>query len=159
MAVGTEPRTSVCTRSREWVSLRLDGELSMLERRMLDRHLDRCPECRAFSERVAEISGLMRESVLETPASAVDVTVFRRSRRVHATRTALRSAAAAAVVVCAVGAGVALPVGEDDEVPPGLLVVVTDDVEAANEGEILRRERASVPSQADEVARGFREVL
>jgi predicted anti-sigma-YlaC factor YlaD len=159
MTVGSEPRSSVCTRSREWASLRLDGELSMLERRMLDGHLDRCTECRAFSEHVAAASGLMRDSALEAPTHSVDVSVFRRSRRVHATRTTLRSAAAAAAVACAVGAGVALPVGEGDQISPGLLVVVADDVENANEGEILRQERAAVPPQADEVARGFREVL
>lgn len=159
MTVGLEPRRSVCTRSREWASLRLDGELSMLERRMLDGHLDRCPDCSAFAEHVAAVSGLMRESALEAPAHTVDVSVFRRSRRVRATRTTLRSAAAAAAVACAVGAGIMLPVGEDDQISPGLLVVVADDAETTNEGEILRAERAAVPPQADEVARGFREVL
>jgi hypothetical protein len=159
MTVEHQPRRAACTRSREWASLRLDGELSMLERRMLDGHLDRCPDCRAFAERVTAVSGLMRESVLEAPVHTVDVSVFRRSRRVHATRTTLRSAAAAAAVACAVGAGIMLPVGGDDPSSPGLLIVVADDAEDTNEGEILRQERAAVPPQADEVARGFREVL
>ncbi len=159
MTVGHEPRRSVCTRSREWASLRLDGELSMLERRMLDGHLDRCPGCRAFAEHVTAVSSLMRESAQEAPVHTVDVSAFRRSRRVHATRTALRSAAAAAAVACAVGAGIMLPVGDGDQISPGLLVVVADDAEDTNEGEILRQERAAVPPQADEIARGFREVL
>ena len=43
------PRHSVvCERGREWISLRLDGELSELAQKMLDSHLARCPECRVL---------------------------------------------------------------------------------------------------------------
>ena len=39
----------LCARTRFWVSLRIDGELSQLECALLDAHLSRCPECREFA--------------------------------------------------------------------------------------------------------------
>lgn len=39
----------LCARTRFWVSLRIDGELSQLEGALLDAHLGRCPECREFA--------------------------------------------------------------------------------------------------------------
>ena len=39
-----------CETSREWVSLRLDGELSELEEAMLRRHVAGCADCRTFEE-------------------------------------------------------------------------------------------------------------
>ncbi|MGL6280460.1 MAG: zf-HC2 domain-containing protein [Gaiella sp.] len=154
--------SAVCTRSREWTSLRLDGELSSLERRMLDRHLGRCGDCRAFAASLTGVTELMRATEPEALARPVDVAPFRRSRQIRVTRVAMRSAAAAAMVVCAVAAGALLPFGGTDKraaPTPGLLLVVAEDTEMPNEGEILRQERAASPSQADAVARGFREVL
>ena len=39
-----------CERAREWASLRLDDELSVLEEEILERHLDFCDACRRFEE-------------------------------------------------------------------------------------------------------------
>lgn len=126
---------------------------------MLDRHLDRCPDCASFAEQLTLLTGLMREAVDEAPARPISITAGRRSRRIHATRATLRVASAAAALACAIGVGVLLPVGGGESIEPGLLVVVQDEEGMVNEGEVLRRERAAVPPQADEVARGFREVL
>src|SRR5438105_15623602 len=60
------PRHSVvCERGREWISLRLDGELSELAQKMLDAHLARCPECRAFEAEAAVTTRMLRATPLE----------------------------------------------------------------------------------------------
>lgn len=159
MTVRQETRHSVCARSREWVSLELDGELSMLERRMLDGHLERCPGCRAFSDQVTGITGLVRSAEAEVPSRTIHVTARRRPRPVSVTRTVMRSATAAAAIACAVAIGIVLPLGGDDDVSPGLLVVVPVDAEVVNDGEILRQERSEPPTRAGDPVRGFREVL
>ena len=41
----------LCERSREWISLRLDGELSELAEKMLESHLARCAACHYPLER------------------------------------------------------------------------------------------------------------
>ena len=50
----------LCERGREWISLRLDGELSELARKMLDSHLARCADCSAFEQQVSEIALQLR---------------------------------------------------------------------------------------------------
>ena len=60
------PRNSfLCDRGREWISLRLDGELSELAQKMLDSHLVRCGDCRAFEEQVSGIALQLRSAPLE----------------------------------------------------------------------------------------------
>jgi predicted anti-sigma-YlaC factor YlaD len=60
------PRHSVlCERSREWISLRLDGELSELAEKMLESHLARCAGCRAFETDVTASTRLVRTTPLE----------------------------------------------------------------------------------------------
>jgi predicted anti-sigma-YlaC factor YlaD len=159
MTVGHETRTSVCERSREWVSLQLDGELSMLERRMLDVHLERCPGCRAFSDQVTGITGLVRIAEAEVPTRSIHVAVRRHPRNLGVTRRVMRSATAAAAIACAVAIGVVLPFGGGNDVSPGLLVVVPVDAEVVNDGEILRQERSEPPSRAGDPVRGFRQVM
>jgi anti-sigma factor RsiW len=56
---------ALCHRSREWISLRLDGELSELAAKMLDAHLARCAECRAFEAGVAAATRHVRTAPLE----------------------------------------------------------------------------------------------
>ena len=48
----------LCERSREWISLRLDGELSELAEKMLESHLARCAACRTFESDVEVTSRL-----------------------------------------------------------------------------------------------------
>jgi ferric-dicitrate binding protein FerR (iron transport regulator) len=57
-----------CARAREWVSLRLDGELSELERLLLRRHLARCEGCRAFAESARATAELIRSTPQQTPS-------------------------------------------------------------------------------------------
>jgi len=50
MAMRPQPHT--CDRAREWVSLRLDDEISELEDALLEAHLRRCGACREYEANV-----------------------------------------------------------------------------------------------------------
>ena len=83
-----------CERAREWASLRLDDELSVLEEEILERHLDVCDACRRFEEGMRVSTVRIRTTPLEMPARQMPVP----SRRVVVTRqrkwTAMVAAAA-----------------------------------------------------------------
>src|SRR5947208_15888944 len=77
------PTSFLCERGREWISLRLDGELSELAQKMLDSHLARCPECRAFEEQVAGLALQLRAAPLEQLERPIEI-VPRRQRMLPA---------------------------------------------------------------------------
>jgi predicted anti-sigma-YlaC factor YlaD len=91
----------LCERGREWISLRLDGELSELAQKMLDSHLARCPECREFEEQVSAIALQLRAAPLEQLERPVEIVGrrFRVPARVWSLGAAAASVAAAAVGV------------------------------------------------------------
>ena len=94
---------TVCTRVREQVSLELDGELSQLERRMLDMHLERCPRCAAYAADVRDFTERMRsapQALMQRP-----VVVSRRGRLAG---IRLQSGMAAAFALAALGLGTQL---------------------------------------------------
>jgi anti-sigma factor RsiW len=96
------PQT-VCARVREQVSLELDGELSQLEARMLETHLDRCPRCAAYAADVRDFTDRMRtapRALMQRPV------VVRRPRRLTAVR--LQIGAAAGLALAALGLGAQL---------------------------------------------------
>ena len=72
-----------CDRFREQASLSLDGELSQLERRMLDAHLARCPSCSAFAVEVTAFTEDLRAAPLERPRRPI---VVQRPRRIATAR-------------------------------------------------------------------------
>jgi predicted anti-sigma-YlaC factor YlaD len=90
---------SHCERSRRWVSLDLDGELSELERGLLDRHLRDCGECRRFAGDNARFTFALRSAAPELAASLVRLPAGPRRRR---------SAEFVAVVVAAAAMGASL---------------------------------------------------
>jgi predicted anti-sigma-YlaC factor YlaD len=92
---------SVCRRVRAQVSLRLDGELSQLEVRMLDVHLGRCADCREYAADVERFTAQLRAAPLETLASPAFVERGRR-RLAHARLQGGAVAAAMAIVVIGV---------------------------------------------------------
>jgi predicted anti-sigma-YlaC factor YlaD len=96
----------LCERSREWISLRLDGELSELAEKMLESHLARCAGCRAFESDAAAITGLVRTAPLERPQEPIAVP---RGRRLALVRPAGAVAATAAAVALGLAAFVNLP--------------------------------------------------
>lgn len=89
------PRSVVCDRVRSQISLRLDGELSQLESRMVDAHLVRCPECLAFETGAVLVTEQLRSAPLEPLAQPVVVT---RPARTWVARAQLGMAAALALV-------------------------------------------------------------
>lgn len=91
----------LCERARDWASLRLDAEISEFEAALLDAHLARCAECRAFADEVVQITGALRSAELEP----LRVPVVLPRRRVPARTHAFRASAAAALVLAAAGAG------------------------------------------------------
>jgi predicted anti-sigma-YlaC factor YlaD len=82
-----------CARASEWVSLRLDGQLSEFEELLLGAHLERCPDCKSYS---ATVTGLTR-ALRATPLAQPSVT-FEAPRRTRARSVGLRAVSAAAAV-------------------------------------------------------------
>jgi predicted anti-sigma-YlaC factor YlaD len=89
-----------CSRAREWASLRLDGELSELERLLLRRHLSRCAGCREFTDAVVRATEVVRTTPDEKPARAVEHSWPPARRR---KRYGLAAVAAAAAIGATVG--------------------------------------------------------
>ena len=57
-----QSRSWACDRARQAVSLRLDGELSQIERALLDRHIERCPDCAVFAADASSFTQALRVS-------------------------------------------------------------------------------------------------
>ena len=96
MALRPQPHT--CDRAREWVSLRLDDEISELEDALLEAHLHRCGACREYEATVRGAVLALRARPLER----MDEPIVVAGRR----RAMLRPAAVArvaAVVAAVVG--------------------------------------------------------
>jgi len=96
---------TVCTRVREQVSLELDGEVSQLEQRMLETHLDRCPRCAAYAADVRDFTERMRSAphaFIQRPV------VVRRRRRGSLTAIRVQAGVAAAFALAALGLGTQL---------------------------------------------------
>src|SRR5437763_3704452 len=72
----------LCARARFWVSLRVDGELSELERALLDAHLVRCADCRAYATGVAGVTDALRSAPLVAATPIVVAAPGRPRRRV-----------------------------------------------------------------------------
>src|SRR5215475_7449217 len=85
-----------CDRTRERVSLDLDGELSPHELSLLERHLTGCPDCADFASNVARTSDLLRSAPLEQPPA------FMLPRRRPALRFSVGVGAAVASTAAAV---------------------------------------------------------
>ena len=98
----TFPATNslLCERTRGWLSLRLDGELSEFERALMDAHLGCCAECRAFEVDVAAFTTALREAPPERLGEPVAL-----PRRPRRPAHGIRVAAAAAAVLVAAGVG------------------------------------------------------
>jgi predicted anti-sigma-YlaC factor YlaD len=95
---------SECSRARESVSCRLDGELTELEAARLDDHLRECADCSAYARELHALATELRSAPLERP----NFTVFVATRRRPLVR--LQTMAAAAAVV-AIAAGSSFAVG------------------------------------------------
>jgi predicted anti-sigma-YlaC factor YlaD len=97
-----EPRAMLCDRTREWVALRLDGELSEFETAIMRPHLERCASCRAFADDVAAIAKEIRSTPYEPVPRPVAISA---PRRFGIPLRHVQVAAAAALVLVAAGLG------------------------------------------------------
>jgi anti-sigma factor RsiW len=114
----------VCERGREWISLRLDGELSELAEKMLESHLARCAGCRAFEADAVAATGLIRSTPLEQLEQPLSLP---RGRRLAlSTRRVSAAAAGAAAVVLGLGAFLNLPSASSKAGAPPVHVVNSD---------------------------------
>jgi predicted anti-sigma-YlaC factor YlaD len=86
------------------ISLLLDGELSQLERRMLDAHLAQCADCAAYSDDVSSFTDRLRYAPVLAPERRV---VVRRPRRAVAARLQVGLVAGLALVALGLGTRVA----------------------------------------------------
>lgn len=82
-----------CAHVCEWVSLRLDSQLSDFEDVLLEAHLERCPDCCAFAETMTQLTEILRATPLEEPTFA-----FQLPRRSGAWAHGLRAASAVAAL-------------------------------------------------------------
>ncbi len=91
--------TDACTRARERASLRVDGELALLEAVSLRGHLRICADCRAFASGVERVVCELRSAPLEVPE--LQIALPRRRYRSFAALAplAVASAAIAAALV------------------------------------------------------------
>lgn len=67
-----------CGRARTWAALAPDGELSMLELRLLQAHIQRCPACARVAADIEAISDAIRSAPLESPSAQFTLPVLRR---------------------------------------------------------------------------------
>jgi anti-sigma factor RsiW len=85
-----------CERAREWSSLRLDDELSVLEEEILERHLAACAACREFDAGVRSATEALRSARAEVPSRRVSIPAESARRTVRRRRAGLLAAAALA---------------------------------------------------------------
>lgn len=132
-----------CDRAREWVSLRLDGELSPLEGELLDRHLEACPGCRAYEDDVRWATDVLRLTPQERPSRRVTLPAPVRTRLTGRRLTAVAAAAALAVGALA-GALVERPSSQPPATGPTEVSFLSNDVKQLRD---LPRTRILSPVQ------------
>ena len=104
-------RGVLCERARSWAALSPDGELSELERKLLESHTERCPSCADFAVQVAAIAAELREAALEPVPQPVAIPMRRRRPAYGRMRTV---GAAAAVALMALGITARAPLSNGD---------------------------------------------
>jgi predicted anti-sigma-YlaC factor YlaD len=92
-----QPRN--CDRARAWVSLRLDDEISELEERLLETHLQGCASCREFE---ASVRGAVVALRGQPPERIEHPVVVAGRRRLPVRLRAVASVAAVVAVVVGV---------------------------------------------------------
>jgi Putative zinc-finger len=132
MDMAMHPTGVLCERARSWAALAPDGELSELERKLLDAHIVRCSPCAHFALQVAEIAAELRRAALQPLPQPVTVPIWRR-RPVYARLRAVGAAAAVAVMALGVASRAPLSASERNTIE---LPQVTNFANAAPEREV-----------------------
>ena len=97
-------RESRCERTRAWAALAPDGELAVLERRLLDAHLAHCAACRSFADDVAAIAAELRAAAAERSARRLTLPAAPARRSAGARLRAVASVAAVAAMALGIAA-------------------------------------------------------
>jgi len=113
--VTASTRETRCERTRTWAALAPDGELAVLERRLLDAHLVHCIACRSFADDVAAIAAELRAAAAERAARRVVLPVAPIRRT--AARRLRAGTSVAAVAAMALGIAVRTPLAEHGDRP------------------------------------------
>ena len=146
-------RTPRCDRVRARASLAPDGELSVLEQRLVAAHLARCADCRAFSTDVAAVAAELRAARALRPGRRFALPAAAARRTAYARARAVGAVAVVAAMAFGIALRAPLPAGEDG--------VSTPDATAASAGaeqtiRQLRREALLAPVlYSDRPARSF----
>lgn len=96
-------RQPACDRARTWLSLRLDGELSEIERALLEAHLARCERCSAAAAGTEAVTRAIRAVPLESPTVRLSVPRLRARGSLHAFYGAAAAMLSTVVVLTGLG--------------------------------------------------------
>lgn len=107
------PTGILCERARTWAAMAPDGELSELERKLLDAHVQRCAACAHFAVEVAAVAAELRATALQQLSRPVSVPIWRQ-RPVYARFRAVGAAAAVAVMALGIASRAPLTPSERD---------------------------------------------
>ena len=113
MVMADHPTGALCERARAWAALAPDGELSELERKLLEAHVRRCSACARFAVEVAALAAELRAAALQPLPRPVSVPLWRR-RPAYARLRAVGAAAAVAVMALGVASRAPLAPSESD---------------------------------------------
>ncbi|MGH3132120.1 MAG: zf-HC2 domain-containing protein, partial [Gaiellaceae bacterium] len=101
----------LCDRTREWVALSLDGELSEFESALMTAHLERCEPCRVFQVELGAITAELRSRPLETLRRPIELPARRRFVPARHVQIAAAAALVVGAAALAIGAIVVPQVG------------------------------------------------
>ena len=107
------PGRVLCDRARAWAALLPDRELSELERKLVDRHLAGCADCRAFAFDVAAVAELIRKEELVPLPHPVSVPSWRRHSAIPGRLGSLGAAAAVALMAIGIASRSPLPMTDE----------------------------------------------
>jgi ferric-dicitrate binding protein FerR (iron transport regulator) len=129
---------SRCERARAWAALAPDGELAMLESRLLEAHLAHCADCRSFAEQVTAIAAELRAAAVERSSRRLVLPAAPGRRAPARVRSV---ASVAAVAAMADGIAMQAPIGDPERPssPPAAAPADVDDAEL-HTIRLLRRE-------------------
>ena len=148
------PRGVLCDRARAWATLAPDGELSVLERKLLGSHLDRCDACADFAVRVAAVAAELRAASLQPLPRPVSVPVWRR-RQAYARVRTIGAAAAVAAMALGLAGRAPLSTGERDKLQLPRVTNFANNVDKEVALIIRRAENDQARSHLRSTAEGF----
>jgi anti-sigma factor RsiW len=124
-----------CERTRELLSLELDGELSQLDAARLESHLVRCPQCAALKTELTGLTLALRAAPLEQLERPISLP----QRMRWSLRPLQIGAAAAAVAVAAGLAGLSGTIGGHTSQQPHFISGTSSPADTLDALRTLRR--------------------